>query len=270
MRDNLIKSFFTKTIYRNGSIVRIIFGPARGLRYKITPVSRHSAIYGGYERNTLVALAHLVKNNMVVYDIGANCGLISILLSRLVGRSGRVYSFEPVPYLYEEIRLNASLNHIHNINIIAKAVSDTLGLKDFILAENPCQSHILDAGEAVVSNSLRIDTTTLDHFIFSEKNLPAQVVKIDVEGAEAQVLQGAGRLLEKYRPIILSEMHSPSQDVLVGRILMQYNYAAYRLDDNAFVEDLSLGWPSPRGLWGHFVGLPSENISLIRNLKRGA
>ena len=124
-------------------------------------------------------------------------------------------------------------------------------------------------GRTIKEKSIEIETVTLDNFL-KEKTERVDVIKMDVEGAEAQVLQGAGRLLEKYRPIILSEMHSPSQDVLVGRILMQYNYAAYRLDDNAFVEDLSLGWPSPRGLWGHFVGLPSENISLIRNLKRGA
>src|SRR3989338_2680199 len=144
MKNNLIKKFLINTIYRDNRVRRILFGPSKGLRYNVNSFSGRTAIYG-YERHVQKALLKLVKKKMVVYDIGANCGLFTILLSRLVGKDGQVYSFEPVPYLAEQIRVNIKLNNINNVTIIINAVSDSVGLKTFDLSENLFEGHIVDA-----------------------------------------------------------------------------------------------------------------------------
>jgi len=91
-------------------------------------------------------------------------------------------------------------------------------------------------------------------------------MKIDVEGGESKVLDGAYQVIEEYRPFIVCELHNPNQDVLVGKILLKHRYGAYRLDDGKPVKELEKGWPSVTGLWGHFVGYPIEKTSIIEKL----
>jgi FkbM family methyltransferase len=266
MRNNLIKKFLKATIYRDSSVATILFGPSKGLKYKVNSVSGLAAIYGGYQKHIQKAFVNLVSESMVVYDIGANCGLFTILLSKLVGREGFVYSFEPVSYIAEQIRTNVKLNNINNVTIIVKAVSDSLGLKGFDLSTGPGLGFIVDRVSDDSNRYIQVESTTLDHFVFFEKNPAPQLIKIDVEGHESRVIEGAHRLVETYRPIIICDLHSPSQDVMVGKILIKYQYGAYRLDNREFVKKLDKGWPTPAGLWGSFVGYPLEKDNVIRDI----
>ena len=171
-----------------------------------------------------------------------------------------MYSFEPVPYLAEQIRVNIKLNNINNVTIIINAVSDSVGLKTFDLSENLFEGHIVDAQGSNSAHSIQVSCTSLDHFVFSEKKPPPQVMKIDVEGAESSVLDGSYDVIEKYRPIIVCELHNPNQDIIIGETFIKHRYGAYILcnGDGELVKELDRRWPLPAGLRCHFVAYPKE------------
>lgn len=262
MRENYLKKIMVATIYRDNSVRKILFGPSRGLKYKVNLISGRQAIYGNYEKHTQKALVSLVKKDMIVYDIGANVGLFTLLLSKLVGKFGHVYSFEPVPLIADQIRINTKLNNLDNVTVITKAVSDSAGLTWFDQARSYSEGHIVDNKYVNKSNLIQVSCVSLDHFVFSEKNPPPEIMKIDVEGGESRVLNGSYRLIEKYRPIIVCELHKPTQDLLVGKILIEHRYRAYRLHGGP-IQRLDEGWPSSTGLWGNFVCYPVEKASRV-------
>lgn len=137
---------------------------------------------------------------MVVYDIGANTGIYTVLACRSVGANGRVFSFEPATmnlfYLNENIRAN----HFVNCEIIPKAVSNLDGTVQFGLGKESCLGKILADG------LLRVPSTSLDSFVSSGRPVP-QLLKIDVEGGEYDVLSGALKVLLKAKPTIFLATH---------------------------------------------------------------
>jgi FkbM family methyltransferase len=258
MPDNLIKKILKAFCFPENCTRRILFGPSKGLKYKVNSISGISAIYGVNQRCIQKAFLYLVKQNMVVYDIGANVGLFTILLSKLVGKQGRVYSFEPVPCLAEQISINAKLNNLNNVTVIEKAVSDSVSYKNFYIGNSFCEGHIFNGSKDKDSYCIQVSCIALDYFVFDKGNPPPHLIKIDVEGGESGVFNGAKKVIEKYRPVIICDLHNPKQDTEVGKMLISYNYGAYRLNDGEFVKDLKKGWPNVTGLWGSFVGYPLE------------
>ena len=103
------KCFFRK-------VPEINSGLGRGLRFD---VGRGTKLFisGQYERPVQEMIESLVKPSDVCYDIGANLGFFSILLGRLVGNTGMVYAFEPVPENAVMIEKNAQLNNLNNIRV---------------------------------------------------------------------------------------------------------------------------------------------------------
>src|SRR5215469_9229339 len=85
------------TLYPVGAVRRVLWGPCRGLRYRIFPGYGHAYLFGGWEPKSMQAMLHYVKAGTIAYDLGANYGMHTLLLAKLVGPSGRVYAFEPNP-----------------------------------------------------------------------------------------------------------------------------------------------------------------------------
>ncbi len=105
-------------------------------------------------------------------------------------------------------------------------------------------------------------------FIVNEGVKP-DFLKIDIEGGEADALEGMGDLINELKPIFFIELHTPEQDRKVGKIFMENNYHLYRQVharkagnyDAPYLEkikDLSLGYPHPDGIWGTVVALPAD------------
>ncbi len=142
----------------------------------------------------------------VVLDIGAHIGLFTVLLSRLVGPAGRVLSFEPTPYtcavLRETIRLNSCQS---NLEVYQRAVSRRTGRATFF-----------DTGD-VLSNAnslvrthrsrgeIAVDSITIDELV--PRTEAVRLMKIDVEGAELDVLRGARQTFANSRPAVYLELH---------------------------------------------------------------
>ena len=171
-----------------------------------------SAIYWAGNHSFYAArfLRKFLKPEMVIADIGANVGEITLLAAKRLTR-GRVLSFEPMPRVYAQLRRNIELNGFKNVSTFNMGLfheSGTLPL--FVKSDNPYGM----TNEGVTSlfsdgTARQVSSVPLRRFddVAEESGITRlDLMKIDVEGAEWMVLRGAQRAIERFRPVIIAEI----------------------------------------------------------------
>ena len=160
-----------------------------------------------YETVTFDFLREHCRPGDTVLDIGAHIGLFTVLIARLVSPNGRVFSFEPTPFTRDVLKRTVTINECNAVvDVRAEALSDSSGTATFF-----------DTGDTISNaNSLVkterhaggfcVTTLTVDDFV-SGHNLQVRCLKVDVEGAEFQVLLGARQTMIKQRPAISLALH---------------------------------------------------------------
>jgi FkbM family methyltransferase len=251
---SLAKSVAKRTVFREGSIRRVLWGPCRGMRYRIFPEYGWSYMYGGWERNLVGIMRQRVQPGSTVYDLGANYGMHTLLFARLVGLSGRVYAFEPHPEVFAALQEQLTLNGLQTVVPICQAVSESTGLGFFDQTDRRSNGHLTVS----TSSALRVQTTTLDEFVYRHQAKPPDFIKIDIEGSAGAALRGALRLLREHRPTVVVELHDPFEDTAVGTLLASLEYMAFRVTGNGLqrVQEMQSGWPTLTGMWGTVLALP--------------
>jgi len=144
-----------------------------------------------------------VKKGHIVVDVGAFIGGYTYMFSELVGSKGKVYAFEPVPYLFNILRFHSSLFNLKNVLTENKAVADHEGCLKLILSEGNVQDNRLAYAENG-NKYVLVNTTSLDKYFEKQSVLP-DIVKIDVQGADYKVLKGMINLIKKKNLIIFCE-----------------------------------------------------------------
>lgn len=186
--------------------LRILSGPLRGKKW-VAGAASHGYWLGTYERNVLRAFRDAVHAGATVYDIGANVGLYSLLASMRAGTTGCVYAFEPVERNLAYLKRHIRLNNAENCRILEAAVADVEGKTRF--AQSP---HGHSMGRLASNGNLEVGCVTVDGCIYGPTGLrPPNVLKIDVEGAEREVLRGARRSLAEFHPTVFLEVHGTEQ-----------------------------------------------------------
>src|SRR5437016_3914772 len=125
MRNSLLKRLVKFAFFRTGAIRRIAFGPSTGLKYRVSETTGLSAWYSGPEREHRRTLACLVAAGDVVVDVGANWGLHTLYLSRLVGQRGTVVALEPFDPVWRELDWHIHANKCRNVKAFRFALGDT-------------------------------------------------------------------------------------------------------------------------------------------------
>lgn len=157
----------------------------------------------------LDAMLEHVRPNTVVIDVGSWVGVYAVLVSKTAGPEGLVYAFEPNPMNYQQLIKHIKMNDLRGrIEPIQMACSNRPG--KLALTNVPFSSeNRLDVNGEITSfdsGFVWVDVTTLDAFC-AEREINPSLIKIDVEGAEFHVLQGARDILMYNRPIVLCEFH---------------------------------------------------------------
>lgn len=171
-------------------------------------------------------LADLGMEGTTVVDVGASYGYYALLCARLVGDHGRVYSFEPDPQSFCRLVRNLEMNHAQNVTPVAIGLTNSSGLRRW--ASDHSQPWLSRAVEdAAGRGRLQIvPVTTLDQFSAAAGiSDDVRLVKIDVEGAELEVLDGMRQLLNTVQPTILCELHAAS---IADRVFTFLRNAGYR------------------------------------------
>lgn len=149
----------------------------------------------------------LLQPGMVVIDVGANVGVYTFLAARCVGTTGRVYAIEPTPNCVACLKSTVVDNQLEScVTPIEVAVGSQLG--QVFLVFNGASVFNQIVTDRALAGGRRVKTVaqlTLDHLWESEHFPEVDLLKIDVEGAELKVLQGAQQLLQKLEPIVIFE-----------------------------------------------------------------
>lgn len=218
----LEKLAFEVTTYAPpGLAFRIPIGPLKGSLW-IPRSGISTNAMGIYEPYNAEFMAKNVKKNSVFYDIGASAGYFTILASHSVGRNGKVIAFEPNPLNISCLRRHIELNKLENVEVIEAAVSNVDGM----LAFDPVDSRIGRLkGKLTSSGNLMVRSVRLDDLINSGLPIP-NYMKLDIEGAEFDALDGAKRTLLHYPVELFLSTHGNDIRLRCMKLLNELGYGA--------------------------------------------
>jgi len=198
-------------------------------------------INGSYDDYFFNYIKQKQLSGKTILDIGAHIGYHSLCFAELVGKSGRVFAFEPNPYnvVYIKEALKNNTDLAKRIELFEIALSNKDGLEDFIFSdkveEGMSSGSFIDSADTIWEKEvfekitgfkrMRVKTLSLDSLDQTvDGGIKPDVLKIDVEGAESLVLEGARRMILKYSPIILLEIHSMLNMYLILNFFYKIGY----------------------------------------------
>jgi FkbM family methyltransferase len=180
---------------------------------------------GSWEQAELEYAARVVRPDTTAVDVGANVGIHTAVLANAVGPGGRVLAFEPEPGNAERLRENITRNGFSNVEIHTVALTNRSGETVLRLGSDPMNHSTVAAGTDSDHRGRRVvEMRALDD-VWRERGSPTiSFVKVDTEGSEFEVLEGAAELLAAERPTLLVEVRDPR----VEPWLAARGYAAVR------------------------------------------
>jgi FkbM family methyltransferase len=201
----------------------IAHGDRKTLRYHFDDTQPNeqavlSFLKGGlfYEPEVAAILMRTLKPGDTVLDVGANVGFFSVLAGALIGEEGRVFCFEPDPENSFRLQENLLLNRLGTAEVINAPVSNQLGQVEFYLnKDNKGGNALWNPGlfpgndqSLIAPEAISMQATTLDHVAEQHDLQKIKLIKIDTEGSEQLVLEGAEQILAGARvPFIIAELH---------------------------------------------------------------
>jgi FkbM family methyltransferase len=217
------------------------------------PVALHLLIDGVYEPPLGDFLRAQLASGATFVDVGANVGVFTILAGWLVGPDGRVLALEPSPRVFPYLEHNVRRNGLENVRLRQCAALDHDGTS-VSFYEAPAQHFGMGAlAPQFDGQPTPVPGRTLDSLLEDEEIERVDLLKVDVEGFEADVFRGARRLLTSGRPpVIVFEFRDWAEERVPGgrpgdaqRLLMDWGFRVVRLAD---LEDgSSLSEPLTRG-----------------------
>lgn len=176
-------------------------------------LTRHMLFHGLYQNDVLLWIKHYAKPGNIVFDVGAFHGLMSIVASKAVGPGGRVIAFEPNPVAREWLNNHLRLNKCANVTVEPIGVMDFEGTADFYVQEGEVtwnSSFVRDFVDPKHNlNAVSVECTSIDAYV-RNTGLNPDLIKIDTEGTELSVLQGAKETIDRHRPVMVLEMNPVS------------------------------------------------------------
>jgi len=209
-----------------------------------------------HEESTTNLFQKTIKKGDIVVDLGANIGYFTLLAARLVGKGGRVYAFEPEPRNYSYLLKNIQLNSYSNITAIQKAVSDRDGKARLYMCPYDTGHHTINQQEGIEDyrhgrtgrvSAVDVESVILDRFMEGRED-GIDVIKMDVEGAEALALSGMDRILKENKdikmfveffPLFIKKMGS-SPEEFISKLLEDYGFSIFIIgqDYDAYNKEL--------------------------------
>lgn len=163
--------------------------------------------YGKYEETEAKIMEQKISKGDIVIDAGANIGLHTLNMAKIVGKTGKVFAFEPEITNFGILKKNIKLNNYTNIFAEHKAVGEKDGIATLYRSNHPGM-HKIDSKPQHSKDKLNVDIISLDNF-FNKNHIQPKIdfIKIDVEGFELSVLKGMKNILKNNKNIkILLEL----------------------------------------------------------------
>jgi FkbM family methyltransferase len=231
---SLLRGILNRAVPEGLTEVTIVSGMLCGARMLLDLKSEKYYWLGTYEPMLEKSVADLVRPGMVIYDVGANIGYVTLMMARAVGQTGQVFAFEALPSNVDRIRINIALNDVNRVaQPVPRAVSSNTGSGRFLVHSNSAMGKLMgsygrNSGYLMEINT---DTVRLDDFVFQEKHPSPDVIKMDIEGGGVKALAGMSRVLREIRPICLFELHGLEEGEAALSALHRSRHRVHRMDE---------------------------------------
>jgi FkbM family methyltransferase len=244
-------------------IVRI---PAWGNATLILPPEWHGAgatlFYAvrEYYEPELTFLNRFLKEGETFVDAGANCGVYTISAGNIVGAKGKVLAFEPGEEIFAMLQRSVDSNSYHQVRLFNAGLSNQAGTAQLYAHPHGASSFSLGRAHEDAGESFTIQLKRLDDVLDAEGIRTVDCMKMDVEGAEELILQGATRLFDRCKPRVIFEINPRAIGTLglsadgAWRFLEKRGYKFFTLDTDGSLDGLT----RPPAGGGNFVAVPSD------------
>jgi FkbM family methyltransferase len=235
---HFVRRYFEQMLHdKTSNTVKVYAGPLIGTS-KYGPFCERDVEFaaGCYEPETVKALVGMLAIGQTALDVGANGGYHTLLMSKIVGNTGRVYAFEPVPTTRKWLRETVERNSCDNVVISEFAVGPRPGREEIRYdGELDGFATLAGTGHGYYDNrrhqALEVDVVSLDTWMQSARLNRVDLVKIDVEGAELGVLEGMTEIFESSRPVVICEFWGLANIARGTSILERHGYLVSTLDN---------------------------------------
>lgn len=236
----VVRRLFDATVPHRGLVLfRVQQGPLAGMVFELDPRTQMDIVVGRYEERVRGVVERVLSGGDLAFDIGAHLGYFTLMMAKRVGARGRVVAFEPDPSVMEGLRRNARRNGAAaqaELVLVPAAVDATSGRAGFVEGRETSRGKLVsDRGDHDV------EVMVLDDIVrqFGRPRL----VKIDVEGREVGVLEGARDTLAAGATVFVIEAHSSSLEARCRAMLEAAGYACAALREPGRAEDYLVAWP---------------------------
>ncbi len=241
---------------------------------KIIDYTGHQRLIEPFREEPIIS--KFCKPGMTVLDVGANIGEWTLTMANGVGAQGRVYSFEPTPFLFDALNKTVAANQFNQVTVSPYALSDKSKTMDFYIQYD--ENELLDARlsrldspadfkewitDGKKAKKIQVETITLDEFAVKEKLERLDFIKIDAEGYESAIVEGGLTVLKKFRPNLILECGGVyDSEEKRKRMVTRLRELDYSL----------VGWPVMSGIvevtWDQFINLsfpmdPEQAVNLL-------
>lgn len=208
------------------------------------PAYQKTVLDGTYDKFIYDYLDETRWNGSIIYDIGGHVGYHTLCFSTLVNPEGRVFCFEPHPFHLERIKINLSRNSDleEYVKIMPIASSNSKGKIELFVLDN-----IEEGGSSAsfIANAsthyplehykwfhpVEVEQDTIDNLVSKDAISPPELIKIDVEGAESLVIEGALETINLHHPLIIVEVHNAPNMFNLTRLLSPLGYSQRLLEE---------------------------------------
>lgn len=208
----LVRRMLNRAAPKGLTQVKIAAGDLAGYSVQLDMQVDKDYWLGTYEPHLQAAVREFIQPGMIIYDVGANIGYVSLLFLKASGATGFVYAFEALPENAEKWRKNMAANGMETrSSLFAGAVTQATGPVVFLVhASGGMGKAAGSAGrQDRYMSEIQVPGISLDEFVYEQGNPPPRVVKMDIEGGEVMALPGMRRILKEARPLLLMELHGP-------------------------------------------------------------
>lgn len=189
-----------------------------------------------------------IRKGDIVLDIGANIGYYTLIFANLVGSEGKVFAFEPDPGNFALLEKNVEANGYHNVILVNKAVSNKNGKIKLYLSDDIGDHRIYDPGDG--RKFVEIEAIRLDDY-FKQGNSRVNFIKMDIQGAEWEAIQGMNLLLQKNKDLKVITEFSPKLLRISGfkpedylGLLINHDFKLYHADERVQkIEPINIAEP---------------------------
>jgi FkbM family methyltransferase len=216
------------------SVIEVAAGDLKGYKVLLNLKAEKSRWLGTYEPELQAALREFLKPGMMVYDVGANIGYVTLMLAHQTGASGKVFAFEALPANVERIQKNIALNKLSNVTVISGAVLDKTGSATFYVHDSVGMGKAAGSAgrrEEHYKAEITVPGLSLDEFVYRQGNPAPAAVKMDIEGGEVLALPGMQRILNEHHPIMFLELHGPESEKVAWETLTAAGYILHAMEN---------------------------------------